>query len=111
MILIILVLVYVGILFKRLAEKHKKNPTAYAVLGIVVFLVGLFVLSFLMGLIMALSGYNVQNMNVFALEIVGYFMGGTVVWLVHSYLDRKWSKNKKTTDYDVIDDSWIEEDS
>ena len=109
MILIILVLVYVGILFKRLAENHKKNPTAFAVLGIVVFLVGLFVLSFLLGLGIALSGYNVENMNLFALEIIGYLLGGVVVWLVYLFLDKKWTNNKRLTDYEVIDDSWIED--
>jgi len=108
MLFIILVLVYVGILFKRLAEKHKKNPTAFAVLGIVIFLVGLFILSFLLGIVLALVGYEVQNLNKFVLEILGYAMGGVVVWATHWYLDRKWSQSKSKTDFDIIDDSWDE---
>lgn len=109
MILIILVLAYVGILFKRLAEKHKKNPVAIAVLGIVVFFFGLFSLSFLLGVILAITGYNVQSMNTFLLEIIGYLMGGTVVWGVYVYLDKKWSNKSGSSDYEIIDDSWEED--
>ncbi len=109
MLLIILVLVYVGILFKRLAERHKKNPTAFAVLGIVVFLIGLFSLSFLLGLILAFTGFDLENLNLFVLEIIGYLLGGVTVWLVYFYLNKKWTKNKSEVDYEVIDNSWIDE--
>jgi len=109
MLLIVLVLIYVGILFKRLAEKHKKNPVAFAVVGIVAFILGLFALSFLLGIVLALLGYQVQPINRFLLEIVGYAMGGVVVWISHRYLDTKWEKSKTETDFEIIDDTWEED--
>lgn len=91
-----LVLLYwIGKYFYKLAEEYDKSQWGFAILGIVVYYFGTFVLGFVFGLIVELiSPGFFDTMNDMAINLLALPFGLLSCYLLYNYLEKTWEKNK-----------------
>ena len=91
-----LVLLYwIGKYFYKLAEEYDKSKWGFAILGIVVYYVGILILGFTLGLVVELiSPGFFETMNDMALNLLALPLGILSCYLLYKYLEKTWEKNK-----------------
>lgn len=95
----ILLLYFIGKKFADLADKFKKEKWRYVVLGIVTFYGGAILLGMIFFLILELLGFI--NLETLSDRILGYLLlpfGFLSCYLLYTYFDKKWEKEKPKTD-------------
>ena len=105
----ILISVFVGIAFKKLAENFNKSQGQYATFGVLWFLAGSFGVAFLLGLFSFALGIDFSQINQFILSIILYIVGGIIAFVYYGFLKKRWKTQKKSVDSELLDDVLIED--
>lgn len=102
----ILLLIYIGRTFYKLAFDYEKdNKWLYPVLAIVTFYAGTFIAGLVIGLIYVLNGNTIDIMDNFLLSIIGIAVGAGFCWGLYAILKYNWEKNSKlNSNANILDD-------
>jgi hypothetical protein len=100
---------FIGKAFYELADVHKKNKWGFAILGVVSYYAGEFLLGIVMGIIMVSESSEID------LSSIGVRLGGVAIGILtctitYQILKRQWSKveTKSDIDNDVLDGDLID---
>lgn len=107
--MISLALVYVaGRKFFDLAEEYHKNKWGYAILGSVIYLSGLFLFGFLLGLYAVLSNkLELIEEGNFLLNLLSIPFSALIVFGVYSLIKKNWSKANKVNEVsELLDENF-----
>lgn len=98
-----LILIYfIGKHFYDLAAKHNKSEYLFAILGVVAYYVGSFVLGIILALIIGPDA--VADMNQILAAFIALPAGLITCFLFYKYLENSWSKTVGSTNPDILDD-------
>ncbi len=102
MIIGILILIFIGRSFYVLATKHeRKNAWVYPIVGIASYYGGIMVGGFIIGLVMAIMGEELDE----AIIVLGAIpVGVGFCWGLYAILKRNWKKQNNVSP-DVLDDN------
>lgn len=107
--MISIVLGYVaGKKFYELALEFNKNKWAFAILGTVIYLIGLFLFGFLLG-IYAVFTNNLELLegNNFLLNLLSIPFSALIVFGVFNLLKMNWTKSKRKTEVsELLDENF-----
>ncbi len=97
----LLLIYFIGKYFYKLAEDHNKSQWGFAVLGVVMYYVGIFIGA---GAIALLIAYNdatgLDDINEVMLGLAGVPFGLLACWIFYKILQKNWS-NKNTSHWDT----------
>ncbi len=101
----LLLIYFVGKKFYELAESFDKNKWGIAILGVVFYYLGTFLVGILIG-ISASFGYfsNLLEASTLVLSIIALPFGLLTAWGLYAFLDNSWSNNTKESNFDLLDD-------
>lgn len=102
----LLLIYFIGKYFYQLAEDNNRNKWLYAILGVIVYYVGMIVLTVVFGVIMSFTIYPYFfDMEDILLTLIAIPFGLLSVWIFYSILRKVWRSKPvlKKTD-GLIDD-------
>jgi hypothetical protein len=98
----ILLIYFIGKPFYDLAAHYDKSQWGFAILGVVAYYVGTFVMGFVLGI---LYPETIETMNNLLLGLIALPLGLLFSWLLYKFLENRWSTSSSNneTDSDVLD--------
>jgi hypothetical protein len=95
---------FVGKAFYELADFHNKNKWVFAILGVVSYYAGEFLLGIVIGIIMVMENKEIDDSSI-GLRLGGVLVGVLTCTITYQILKRQWSKEetKSNADNDVLD--------
>lgn len=101
----LVLLYFIGKKFYTLAEEYDKSIWSYAVLGIVIYYIGLYGAAFIVGIVFAMMESTfLENMNDFVLGLMLMPFGLLSCYLLYLFLEKKWKKEKPKRQEKLIDE-------
>ena len=98
-----ILLYWIGKYFYKLAEKYQKSEWGYALLGIGSYYGGILLAGFFTGIFVELLYPGViENSNETLLGILMLPFGLLSCYVVYTYLEKTWKKNKPKNEMDAI---------
>lgn len=95
----IILLYWIGKYFYKLAEEYDKKKWGFAILGIVIYYVGSFVLGAItIGVIDIFSEGFIDNSNDFALSLIAIPFGLLSCYLLYFFLQKRWKREVPKSD-------------
>src|SRR6185369_9662041 len=94
----ILLIYFIGKPFYDLALHHDKSRWGFAILGVLTYFVGTFVMGIILGLF---APETIDTMNNFLLTLISLPMGLLFAWLLYKFLQNKWSNSSSNDDTDT----------
>ncbi|SHH42859.1 hypothetical protein [Winogradskyella jejuensis] len=88
----ILILIFIGRHFYKLAEKYNKNAWLFAILGIVAYYVGTLLAGVILGVLMEIFSWNIDFENNYGLGIIALPFGIGMSFLFYSILKPNWKE-------------------
>ena len=103
-----LVIYFIWKYFSELALEHNKNKWGFAILGIVSFYFG----SFLLGVLLAVSDVVfktdfVEGTSELTLTLIGFPVGLLSCWSVYLILKKSWSKKASLNSDEALDEQFL----
>lgn len=103
----IVLLIFAGRAFYRLAQAHNKNAWAFAILGVVSYYAGLFTGGLIVGIIVEMnSPGSIDDSNSMFYGFLAIPFGIATCWLTYVLLKRSWSQptelKRHTLDADLM---------
>lgn len=99
----LLFIFWIGKYFYQLAEQYKKNKWLFAILGIVVFYAGQFVVGLILGLLVYFFDWSIDFDDQWLMALIGIPAGGISVYVFYFLLEKTW-KSEKVEVKDSIQD-------
>jgi hypothetical protein len=95
--------------FYELADFHKKNKWGFAILGVVSYYAGEFLLGIVYGIIMVSENREIDESSI-GLRLGGMVVGILTCTITYHLLKRQWSKEEtiSNTDNDTLDGDLID---
>jgi hypothetical protein len=93
----IILIYFIGKPFYDLALHHDKSRWGFAILGVVAYYVGTFVMGIILGI---LSPETIETMNNLLLGLIALPLGLLFAWILYKFLENKWSKDSSNDDTD-----------
>lgn len=90
----ILLFVFIGKQFSKLAETYNKKKWLYIILGIVSYFTGELIGGLILGSFDALLGWNIDWDNRLLMSVIGLPFGLATTYLFHYLLKRNFEQNK-----------------
>lgn len=100
----IILIVFIGRQFYKLAEQYKQNKWVFAILGAVSYYVGAFVGGGILGTLDAFIGLNIDWDNSLLMTIIAIPFSIGTVYLFYYLLKKNWSKTIVIEDTNEIQD-------
>jgi hypothetical protein len=95
----LLLIYFIGKYYYELAQQHDKRKWAFAILGVVAYYAGAFVMGIILGIIFPDA---VDTMNNLILSLLALPMGLLFTWGLYKILENRWS-NPVHDDFDDSD--------
>lgn len=95
----LLLLYWIGKYFYKLAEEYNKSEWGFAILGVVVYYLGIVIMSFTSGIIIGIfypDFFETFNETLFGLFMVPF--GILSCYLLYILLEKSWKKTKEDQD-------------
>ncbi|WP_298894436.1 hypothetical protein [uncultured Psychroserpens sp.] len=89
----ILLIIFIGRSFFRLAEEHNQNKWVFAILGVVSYYVAALIGGVLLGIADEVFGLGIDWENTLLLTIIALPIALGAVYLLYSILKKAWKKN------------------
>ena len=104
-----LILIYfIGKWHYQLATDYHKNKWLFAILGVIVYYLGVFAGGFILGIIGIVTGYEgLFELPDLLLSIIALPFGLLTTWGLYKFLEKNWSKNN-FSDPEMLDDTLID---
>ena len=93
----ILLIYFIGKPFYDLAMHHDKSRWGFAILGVVTYYAGTFVMGIIIGIV---SPETTETMNNLLLGLIALPLGLLFAWLLYKFLENAWSNNSSNDDTD-----------
>ena len=94
--------------FSELAVEHDKNKWGYGLLGIACYYGGSLLAGIIIGLSAVFLGSGfIEDTNEMVLGLIALPFGILTVWGVYKLLQRRWSRELKTSEGDSLDSDLI----
>ena len=88
----LILIFFIGKHFYNLAFDHEKSPWKYAILGVVVYYAGGFIVGIILAIIFELTGsVPLEERNELTLNMLSIPVGFGACWLFHIFLQKRWS--------------------
>ncbi len=98
----LLLVYFIGKKFYDLAALYKKSEILFAILGVVSYYVGAFVIGIVLAIIIGPEA--IDELNDILLSLMAIPAGLLSCYLFYLFLDNSWSKSKVNTHPDILDD-------
>ncbi|MFY7671462.1 hypothetical protein ACOSP6_10310 [Tenacibaculum sp. MEBiC06402] len=99
----IILLVFIGKTFYKLAENYEKNKWGIAFLGVGAYFLATFLFGVILAVILIANDSNwLETTNRFSLALIEVPIGGLSCYLLYMFLEKKWENEKPEID-DTID--------
>ncbi|MBX2828672.1 MAG: hypothetical protein KTR22_10940 [Flavobacteriaceae bacterium] len=100
----IVLIYFIGRTFYRLAEQHGRSPWGFAILGVLSYYAGTFILGLALGIALEFWGsYSIDTMSDIQLALIALPAGLLASAALYFILKRIWKKNEKV-DENLIDE-------
>lgn len=93
----IILIYFIGKPFYDLAENHDKSKWGFAILGVVAYYLGTFVMGIILGILLP---ETVETMNNLLLAVIALPLGLLAAWMLYKFLENRWSNKSSNDDTD-----------
>lgn len=91
----IILLYFIGKKFYELADDYHKSKWVFAILGVVIYYVGAFIVGLIIGVFELIIETNfIETANKFVLALIELPFGILSCYVLYSYLEKRWKKEK-----------------
>lgn len=106
MILGLIILLYLGRAFYRLAEQHQQTKWLYALLGIAVFYGSQIIIAFVGGILVTMyaTSFTVDNVPDIWINLAVLPPSILFTWLFYRGLKKRWERDSDTTMHGTLDE-------
>ncbi|MDO5969724.1 hypothetical protein Q4Q35_07880 [Flavivirga aquimarina] len=88
----LLLIYFIGKRFYDLSEEYSQNKWLYAILGIVIYYVGTFIVSIVLAVLIEFGIIDIDLENSFVIGLIALPFGIGAVYLFYILLEKKWKK-------------------
>jgi hypothetical protein len=110
--LALILIFFVGKYFYDLAGRYDRNKWGYAILGVITYYAGTFLIGIIIGVLGEFGVINdVESIPTIVLTIVAIPAGALSSYLLYRYLENRWDKPTYEPPSDVLDSDLINNNS
>jgi hypothetical protein len=95
----IIILIFIGKKFYELAGNYEKSQWGVALLGVASYYAGAFIVGMILAVILIANDSNwLETTDRFSLALIELPFGGLSCYLLYTFLEKKWEKEKPKID-------------